>query len=85
MNRRELEKINNDMLEVEARIKEEESKQIISKQIQQAEDILANLESTWPYMSAKQKQSVCRELIERATIYKNNKIELKLKLEQFII
>lgn len=85
MNRRELEKINNDLLEVEARIKEEESKQIISKQIQQAEDILANLESTWPYMSAKQKQSVCRELIERATIYKNNKIELKLKLEQFII
>ncbi len=84
-NRSQLEKLNKDLFDLEAQIKEEEGKQLITKQIKQAEDILANLEGTWKYMSAKQKRNVCRELIERATIYKDNRIELKLKLEQFII
>ena len=84
-NRNNLERVNKELFDLEAQIKEEESKQLITKQIKQTEDILANLEGTWKYMSATQKRNVCRELIERATIYKDNRIELKLKLEQFII
>jgi site-specific DNA recombinase len=83
--RAQLDKINQDLFNLEAQIKEEESKQLVTKQVKKAEDTLANLESTWKYMSAEQKRNVCRELIERATIYKDNRIELKLKLEQFII
>ena len=83
--RAQLDKINEDLFNLEAQIKEEESKQLVTKQVKKAEDILANLESTWKYMSAGQKRNVCRELIERATIYKDNRIELRLKLEQFII
>lgn len=83
--RAQLDKINKDLFNLEAQIKEEESKQLVTKQVKKAEDILANLEGTWKYMSATQKRNVCRELIERATIYKDNRIELKLKLEQFII
>ena len=84
-NRYYRDKTNREMVEIESQIKEEESKQLISKQVKQAEDILANLESTWEYMSQKQKREVCRELIDRVTIYKNNRIELKLRLAQFII
>ena len=83
--RAQLDKINEDLFNLEAQIKEEESKQLVTKQVKKAEDILANLERTWKYMSAGQKRNVCRELIERATIYKDNRIELRLKLEQFII
>ena len=84
-NRYYRDKTNREMVEIESQIKEEESKQLISKQVKQAENILANLESTWEYMSQKQKREVCRELIDRVTIYKDNRIELKLRLAQFII
>ena len=73
------------MSHIEAQIREEESKATVNKKIQKARGILRTLESTWPLMSAQEKQTVCQELIDRIIIYKDGVIDVHLKLQNFLI
>ena len=70
---------------IQAQIQEEETKKTVNKRIQKTRGIFRTLESTWPSMSAKEKQTVCQELIDRVIIYKDGTIDVHLKLQSYLI
>lgn len=65
-------------------LKSEEEKKSISRKVEKAKGILRTLESTWSEMSAKERQSVCQELIDRIVIYKEAVVDVHLKLRSFL-
>lgn len=69
---------------LQAQLKSEEEKKNISRKVNKAREILRTLESTWSEMSAKEKQSVCQELIDRIVIYKDATVDVHLKLRSFL-
>ncbi|MBE6997392.1 MAG: recombinase family protein [Ruminococcaceae bacterium] len=70
---------------IQAQIREEEDKATINMKLQKTRQILRTLESTWPYMTEAERQTVCQELIDRITIFKNGTIKVDLKLKSFLI
>ena len=66
------------------KLSEEEKKKILRK-VEKAKSIFRTLESTWPHMTDKEKQSVCQELIDRIVIHKDGVIDVHLKLRSYLI
>lgn len=73
------------MLHIEAQIREEERKSTIRKKLRKAEEILRTLESAWPHMSPQEKQTTCQELIDRVILYKDGRIDVHLKLRNYLV
>lgn len=69
---------------IKRQISDEEEKRTIGKKVDRAKTILRTLESTWPEMSAREKQTVCQELIDRVIIYKDGTIDVHLQLKNFL-
>jgi site-specific DNA recombinase len=72
------------ILHIEAQIRDEESKAAINRRVDKARHILRSLQSTWPHMTALEHQSVCRELIDKVVIYKSGRIDVHLKLKNYL-
>lgn len=70
--------------DLEAQITSENEQMRIQRRIGKAKSLLKNLKDTWPEMSQKERQTVCRELIDKVVVYKNNTIDVKLKLNSFL-
>lgn len=71
--------------QLDAQISSEEEKKKITRKIEKAKAIFRNLESSWPHMTDKEKQSVCQELIERVVIHKDGFVDVHLKLRSYLI
>lgn len=71
--------------ELESQLENEEEKSKISRRLGKAASILKNLESSWPSMSEKERQAVCRELIDRVEVYKDGRLSVHLKLRNYIV
>ena len=71
--------------EIKALIRSTEQQADIERKIQKAKQVFKNLESAWEHMSQEEKQTVCRELIERVEIYKNGEVKLNLRIQSYII
>lgn len=70
--------------DLQSMIESETQQNKIRKKIENAKKIVRTLKDTWPYMTAKEKQSVARELIERVVIYKNGTVDVHLKLKSYL-
>ena len=70
--------------DLEEQIQSENEQMRILRRIGKAKSLLKNLKDTWPEMSQKERQTVCRELIDKVVVYKNNTIDVKLKLNSFL-
>ena len=67
------------------RLLEDEQNQVaIEDKIENTKEILRNLESTWPILSPKERQMVCRDLIERVEIDKNGSVKVILRLKNYL-
>ena len=66
-------------------ITSEEEKKRITRKVEKAKTIFRTLESTWPHMTDKEKQSVCQELIDRIVIHKDGVIDVHLKLRSYLV
>ena len=71
--------------QLDAQISSEEERKKISRKIEKAKAIFRNLESSWPHMTDKEKQSVCQELIDRVVIHKDGFVDVHLKLRSYLI
>ena len=71
--------------EIQILLKDAKERDDIDRTVEKAKSIFKSLESTWPSMSQEEKQTVCRELIERVDIYKNGEVEITLKLNKYIV
>ena len=69
---------------LQAQINSEEEKKKIAKKVEKAKNIFRNIEGTWQHMTDKEKQSVCRELIDRIEIHKNGIVDVHLKLRSYL-
>ena len=72
------------ILHIEAQIREEQTQATMEKKLRKARKLLRTLQSTWPYMSDQEKQTVCQELSDRVVIYKDGTIDVHLKLKNFL-
>ncbi len=70
---------------LQSQLNSEEEKNNISRRIERAKNIFRNLEGTWKYMTDKEKQSVCQELIDRVEIHKEGIIDVHLKLRSYLM
>ena len=66
-------------------ITSEEEKKRITRKVEKAKTIFRSLESTWPHMTDKERQSVCQELIDRIVIHKDGVIDVHLKLRSYLV
>lgn len=71
--------------QLQIQLNDEEAKKRISRKIEKAKSIFRSLESTWPHMTDKERQSVCQELIDRVVIHKDGVIDVHLKLRSYLI
>ncbi len=71
--------------ELKALLLDAEKQSDIEKKIANAKHIFKNLESTWEHMSQVEKQSVCRELIDRVEVGKGGNISIHLKLSSYLV
>ena len=69
---------------LQAQINSEEEKKKIARKVEKAKSIFRNIEGTWQHMTDKEKQSVCRELIDRIEIHKNGIVDVHLKLRSYL-
>jgi site-specific DNA recombinase len=69
---------------LKAQINSEEEKQKIARRVEKAKNIFRTIEGTWQYMTAKEKQSVCQELIDRIVIHKDGVVDVHLKLRSYL-
>lgn len=74
----------NRIKQLENQINSEEAKKKISRKVEKAKSIFKTLESTWPHMTGKEKQSVCQELIDRVVIHKDGFVDVHLKLRSYL-
>jgi DNA-binding beta-propeller fold protein YncE len=65
-------------------VADQKRKELIAQQIVAAKNTLRNLQSTWEYMTPEERQTVCRELIEKVVIYKNGNVDLRLHLNSYL-
>jgi len=70
--------------ELEAQLKSENEQKNIRRKVERAKLILTGLKDSWQYMSQKERQSVCRELIEKVVIYENGQTEVFLRLRDYL-
>ena len=70
--------------DLEAQLRSESEQKNIARKVEKAKRILTGLGDTWEYMTPKERQSVCRELIERVVIYKTGEVEVFLKLKDYL-
>ncbi|MGN1418049.1 MAG: recombinase family protein [Acutalibacteraceae bacterium] len=63
---------------------EEEEKELYSKKVMQVKDKLRSLAGSWDYMSQQERQTVCRELIEKVVIHKGGTVDVHLRLEKYL-
>ena len=70
--------------ELEAQLKSENEHKNIIRKVKRARMILTNLKESWEHMSPKERQSVCRELIERVVIRKDGQVEVFLRLRNYL-
>lgn len=84
--------LSKNMRETEKRVEElkkqlnDEVKQLqIEREIDNAKEIFRDLKGTWEHMSAKDKQKVCKELIEKVVISKGGLVDVHLKLRSYLI
>lgn len=70
--------------ELERQINEEISRASVSKKVTRAKTIIKNLETQWPKMNTMERQSVIRELVEKVVIHKDRRIEVKVKLREYL-
>lgn len=56
-----------------------------TKKVEKIKSVLDSLESNWPLMTEKEKQTVCRELIERIVVYSSGMIDVHLRLSNYFI
>lgn len=78
-------KIKTHIKELKAQLNDEEEKAEIMRKVEKAKKIFRTLDSAWKHMSAKEKQSVCQELIDRIEIYKDGVVDVHLKLRSYLI
>jgi site-specific DNA recombinase len=71
--------------QLQIQLNDEEAKKRISRKIEKAKSIFRSLESTWPHMTDKERQSVCQELIDRVVIHKDGVIDVHLKLRSYLV
>lgn len=70
--------------DLENQLENEEEKNKISRRLGKAASILKNLDKSWPLMTEKERQSVCRELMDRVEVFKDGRISVHLKLRSYI-
>jgi hypothetical protein len=70
--------------DLENQLENEEEKNKISRRLGKAASILKNLDKSWPHMTEKERQSVCRELMDRVEVFKDGRISVHLKLRSYI-
>ena len=70
--------------DIQNQIEIENEQTKIKRKIDKAEKVLRTLKSSWEYMSQKEKQSVCKELIDKIIVYKNGTIDVFLRLESYV-
>ena len=75
----------NKIKSLQAQIDNEQEQEKLKKKIVKTRKILKTLKDAWGYMDGKEKQTVCRELIDSVVIYKNCTIDLNLKLKSYLI
>lgn len=80
-----IQSLRNQIKQLQHQITSEEEKKKISRKVEKAKSIFRTLESTWPYMTDKEKQSVCQELIDRVVIHKDGIIDVHLKLRSYLV
>jgi len=77
--------LRNRIRHLQFQITSEDEKKRIARRVAKAKSILRTLESSWPQMSDKERQSVCQDLIDRVVIYKNGIVDVYLKLRSYLI
>ncbi len=65
-------------------IQSEEEKSRIVKRVGKARDMLKNLQTIWPKITDEERQAICQDLIESVVIYKDARVDVHLKLENFL-
>ncbi len=71
--------------ELQAMLKDVEKQAEIDRKVLNTKKIFKNLESTWKHMTQEEKQTVCRELIDRVDVHKNGIINVHLKLNNYLV
>lgn len=66
-------------------INDQEKLSKLEERVDHAQKMLRTLKSTWPHMTPKEQQTVCRELIDRVVISKDYKIDVHLKMQNFLM
>ncbi len=69
--------------DIENRIIEENSNNEIKRKIEKANKIIASIKDTWSDMTAEEKQSVCRDLIDKVVVKQDGSLGLFLKKDRF--
>ena len=69
---------------LEEQIIKEQTNSALWHRIEKAQKIVSTLQDGWNYMSDKEKKDVCQELIENIVIYKDNRIDVNLRLKNYI-
>ncbi len=70
---------------VEGQIRLEQESSRLEKKSKRVSDILRTLNSTWPHMSAEEKQHTCQEIIDRVVLFKDGKVDIHLKHHSYFI
>ena len=76
--RRRISEIQNMLLDAEKQAWNE-------RKIQKAITVLKTIESTWGGMSQEEKQTVCRDLIERVNVYRNGNVDVVLTINKYLV
>ena len=71
--------------ELQAMLKDVEKQAEIERKVLNTKKIFKNLESTWNHMTQEEKQTICRELIDRVDVHKNGIINVHLKLNNYLV
>lgn len=74
----------NKIRELEQQIQSEEEQSYIKKKVDKAKTILNSIQGVWGKATPKERQTICRELIDRVVVYKDNRIDVKLKLQNYL-
>lgn len=63
---------------------DEEEKEVLTRKVMAVKDKLRSLAGSWDYMTQQERQSVCRELIEKIVIHKGGTVDVHLRLEKYL-
>jgi len=80
-----IQKLRSQKRELERQINEEVSSASLSRKVERARSHFRNLDIQWPCLTQAERQTICRELIERVVIYKDCSIDVKLKLRNYLL